>query len=712
MNPTTDNFCFGSSAAVSRSRGRNTPLADVWDPSHSVGAFWQHLQSQGDEGRVVNVLSVDLGTSNTVAVLSAHGRPPRVVDVDGASMMPSAVFAAEDGNLVVGRDAERRARLDPARFEPNPKRRVDEGTLLLGDQVVPVTDALAGVLRRVVDETSRQLGGKRPDEVRLTHPAQWGPVRRNVLLSAARQAGAGSNLVLVPEPVAAAAHFASFPGQSLTPGQALAVYDLGAGTFDVAIVGATQNGFVVLAEAGLPDLGGLDVDQALLEHVGRQVSIRDPGRWQSLLRPVSTGDRRAQRALREDVKAGKESLSRHPQTEVPLPEPFDDVLVTRVELEALIRPGLLRSVELLAGTIRSTGMSPERLVGIYLVGGSSRIPLIATLIAENMRVVPTSLDQPETAVALGAHHVPQEGITLRTSDISNTIEDVQRTRQVVAPRTGGFNPGPPPPPTQSTPAQNPFPNSGPQRMQQGPPSTPVPAMMAQPMPLQTPQPFPAQQQQRANGSSNRVWYIATAVVAVVVVAVVSIIIATSGDSGGGGGSGTVAGTDCSERTADSKGMSECMRKVAGAVADNNECKSGATAGDQQIETPGATTATCTIDSTYSVMYMHFGSSDKADGSRQSGVDTAKQYVDSVVKQLQNTGTSSTDPKEGSWDGAGLSGSYTAIEIVAGSGMLVFSVNDSPVAGVLIKIDISGSDDLGDLVNYFDQHIKPGGDGGS
>ena len=376
----------------------------------------------------MNILSVDLGTSNTVAVLSAHGRPPRVVDVDGASTMPSAVFASEDGGLVVGRDAERRARLDPARFEPNPKRRIDEGTLLLGDSVVPVTDALAAVLRRVVEETSRQLGGGRPDEVRLTHPAQWGPVRRNVLLSAARQAGMGSSLVLVPEPVAAAAHFASFPGQSLVPGQALAVYDLGAGTFDVAVVGATQLGFAVLAEAGLADLGGLDVDQALLEHVGRQVSARDPGRWQRLLRPEGTGDRRAQRALREDVRSGKEALSRHPQTEVPLPEPFGDVLVTRVELEALIRPSLLRSVELLAGTIRSTGFPAERLAGIYLVGGSSRIPLIATLIAEGMRVVPTSLDAPETAVALGAHHVPREGVSMRTQDISGAVGPTGRTR--------------------------------------------------------------------------------------------------------------------------------------------------------------------------------------------------------------------------------------------------------------------------------------------
>src|SRR3954447_1181889 len=98
------------------------------------------------KGRAVRVLSVDLGTSNTVAVLSAHGRPPRVVEVDGSATMPSAIFAGEDGGLVVGRDAERRARLDPARFEPNPKRRVDDGTLLLGDRVITVTDALSGVL--------------------------------------------------------------------------------------------------------------------------------------------------------------------------------------------------------------------------------------------------------------------------------------------------------------------------------------------------------------------------------------------------------------------------------------------------------------------------------------------------------------------------------------------------------------------------------------
>ncbi|TVT51770.1 Hsp70 family protein, partial [Amycolatopsis rhizosphaerae] len=369
----------------------------------------------------MRILSVDLGTSNTVAVLSAHGMPPRVVEVDGSATMPSAVFAEEGGTLVVGRDAERRARLDPTRFEPNPKRRVDEQTLLLGTDVVPVNEALAAVLRRVFDETTRQLGGEQPDEIRLTHPAQWGPVRRNVLLSAARLAGARCPLHLVPEPVGAAAHFASFPGRTLAPGQALAVYDLGAGTFDVAVVGATQTGFTVLAEDGLPDLGGLDVDQALMVHVGREVSHRDPQRWQRLLRPESTADRRARRALQEDVKAAKEALSRHPQTEVPMPEPFADVLVTRGELEALVRPSLLRSVELLSRMIAVAGLTPDRLAGIFLVGGSSRLPLVGSLIAEKLGVVPSSLDQPETAVALGAHQVSADGISMRTQNVPGPI---------------------------------------------------------------------------------------------------------------------------------------------------------------------------------------------------------------------------------------------------------------------------------------------------
>ncbi len=623
------------------------------------------------------VLSVDLGTSNTVAVLSAHGRPPRVIEVDGSATMPSALFADDDGNLVVGRDAERRARLDPARFEPNPKRRVDEGTLLLGDVVVPVTEALSAVLRRVIDETSRQLGGAKPDEVRLTHPAQWGPVRRNVLLAAARLAGMGNNLVLVPEPVAAAAHFASFPGQQLGPGQALAVYDLGAGTFDVAIVAATQNGYTVLAEAGLPDLGGLDVDQALLEHVGRQVSIRDPGRWQSILRPESTGDRRAQRALREDVKAAKEALSRHPQTEVPLPEPFEDVLVTRVELEALIRPSLLRSVELLASTIRSTGMTPDRLVGIYLVGGSSRIPLIATLIAEQLRVVPSSLDQPETAVALGAHHVTPEGVSLRTSNIGSQ-----------APPTGGFRqPGPLPPMPQQTPqpVQQPAP-LGPGPVS-GPPSVPTPvAAPASPAvgnPVLGPPStaFPAQAPAPASAGGSGKRKVLLGVAAVVVLAIVAVgavfLLRPSSD--------LPTAESCAQKgEPDSSGFTPCLRQLAGAVADSGDCEPAE--GDTNAD------VTCSLSDSYQVSYAHVAS-----------VEDAQELANAELGDMTDG-----DHVEAQWKGNGLDGRWRA-GVTGGTGVLVFTVKDRPLVGWLSRTELRASDEFtpDTLGDYFAEHVQPG-----
>ncbi|GAB2681291.1 Hsp70 family protein [Saccharopolyspora gloriosae] len=506
----------------------------------------------------MRVLSVDLGTSNTVAVLSAHGRPPRVIEVDGSSTMPSAVFATEDGAIIVGRDAERRARLDPSRFEPNPKRRIDEGTLLLGETIITVTDAMAAVLHRVAEETTRQLGGVQPDEVRLTHPAQWGTTRCNVLLSAARLAGFGSNLVLVPEPVAAAAHFASFPDRSLPQGRALAVYDLGAGTFDCAIVGATQSGFAVLAEDGLADLGGLDVDEALLEHVGRQVSNKDPQRWQALLRPTTTADRRTQRTLREDVREAKEVLSRHVQTEVPMPEPFADVLVTRQELEALTRPSLRRSVEMLAALLQANGMTPQHLAGLYLVGGSSRLPLVASLIGEQLNVVATSLDQPETAVALGAHHVPRDGAALRTGDL------------------GGIPP------------QAAF----------GPPQP-----MAQP-------PAPPGPQQPSRRPGRRPWLIGGSIAAAVLLVAVVVLAAVLG-----GGGGVPTAEQCRDTTTqDAAGFTPCLNRLAGDLPERSNCVPGwqrFVAGLRDLDGTVVSCAEGNPNEDTLVIYTHLGSPEEA-----------------------------------------------------------------------------------------------------
>ncbi|MDQ2585740.1 Hsp70 family protein [Saccharothrix yanglingensis] len=625
----------------------------------------------------MRVLSVDLGTSNTVAVLAAHGRPPRVVEVDGSATMPSAVYCEEDGTLVVGRDAERRARLDPSRFEPNPKRRVDDGALLLGDNVVPVSDALAAVLRRVLDETTRQLGGEPVDEIRLTHPAQWGPTRRNVLLSAARLAGVTGEVVLVPEPVAAASHYAS-----LAVGQALAVYDLGAGTFDVAIVGATQNGFTVLAEDGLPDLGGLDVDQALLEHVGRQVSHRDPAAWQRLLRPVSTADRRARRALQEDVRAAKESLSRHAHTEVPMPEPFEDVLVNRSDLEALVRPSMLRSVELLASTIRSTGLAPNQLAGIYLVGGSSRIPLVATMIAEQVRVVPTSLDQPETAVALGAHHVPKDGVTPRSQEparpqepdtvVTGPVNPVHSGPYQVNPALSGPNPAlSGPNPVHSGPyAVNPA-VSGPY---------PVNPALSGPQQFNFPSTSPRARTARKKPSRN---------VLIAVGAALAVALAGVGGWFAFGGEGVPTAQDCKNDTAqDDRGFTKCLRRLAGTVPDTGTCKAGGTPGVGGVDGIKGTVVSCAVQDDYSVQYVL---TETTTGAEQGAV--------AVVRSLKS------DVVEARWAGNGFAGKYQA-SADGGLGLLVFTVEGRPLLGIVTK---SGGEELtaDEVADFFESSVQPG-----
>jgi molecular chaperone DnaK len=346
----------------------------------------------------MRVLAIDFGTSNTVAVLRAADGRLRPLLFGGAPLLPSALYLGADGRMLVGQDATHSARLDPGRFEPNPKRRVDDGQVLLGGVEVPVPRLFSHVLAEVADETRRQLGGP-PDEVRLTHPARWGERRRGLLVEAARLAGLGGPR-LIPEPVAAASYFTAVLHAVVPVWRSLAIYDLGGGTFDAAVVRRTPTGFDVLASDGLPDVGGLDFDHAVVEHLGRAYGAH-PG-WARLMSPVDSADRRNRRLLYDDVRVAKERLSRTADADLHLPSLAVDAQVTRVELEALIRPHLERTVGRLRRTIESARLAPRDLVGIFLVGGSSRIPLAAHLIHSELGVAPTTLDQPETVVAEGA----------------------------------------------------------------------------------------------------------------------------------------------------------------------------------------------------------------------------------------------------------------------------------------------------------------------
>jgi Hsp70 protein len=194
---------------------------------------------------------------------------------DSSPLLASAVFAGPDGGLLVGVDAERAAVGYPAGFEPNPKRHIDDGTVWLGERECPVVNLVAAVLGRVAGEVSR-VAGRSPDEVVLSHPATWGRARIELLAKAAGAAGL-SPVRFVAEPVAAAAYFASVLGRELPAERYLVVYDLGAGTFDVSVIGRSPSGFEVVASDGLADVGGLDLDAAVVGHC--RASTADGSAW-------------------------------------------------------------------------------------------------------------------------------------------------------------------------------------------------------------------------------------------------------------------------------------------------------------------------------------------------------------------------------------------------------------------------------------------------
>jgi molecular chaperone DnaK (HSP70) len=170
-------------------------------------------------------LGIDYGTSNTVGVLAWPDGRARPLLFDGSPMLPSSVCAGQDGSLIAGHEAARAARIAPERFEPSPKRRVDELDVLLGDRSYPLGEVFAATLRRVAAEAIRTAGVPIAD-VTITHPVAWGPARRALLTEAAGRAGL-PRPALVPEPVAAASYFVDVLGHRVPVGSSVVVYDLG-----------------------------------------------------------------------------------------------------------------------------------------------------------------------------------------------------------------------------------------------------------------------------------------------------------------------------------------------------------------------------------------------------------------------------------------------------------------------------------------------------
>ena len=346
------------------------------------------------------VLAIDFGTSFTVAASLHDGGRPEVIEIDGDRRVPSVVMVLEDGSYVIGRAAEESAAARPNQVLRAFKSRIgDPAPIILGGRAVQSGDLVGRVFAKILDEATR-LHGSEPESTRLTYPATWSGQRRQQLLRAANIAELPGP-VLVPEPIAAAMWYSNIV--ELPLGSSVLVYDLGGGTFDCALLSSRPTGLELVGRpSGDRQLGGELFDELLANHIGESLPSLA---WEQLQLGLDAPWQQAWVALRREARRAKELLSTQPVADilVPLPDGTRPVRVDRGELERLVEPYLVDSVQILVDTVAASGMQPSDLHAVYLVGGASRMPMVEQMIAEAFPDTPISRRaDPKTVVALGA----------------------------------------------------------------------------------------------------------------------------------------------------------------------------------------------------------------------------------------------------------------------------------------------------------------------
>ncbi|MGH3783751.1 MAG: Hsp70 family protein [Pseudonocardiaceae bacterium] len=342
-------------------------------------------------------LGIDLG-STSVAAACARGAIVEAAPLgDRSVVIPAAVYLQGDGTLTTGEAASRGAVSSPDRLGREFTRLLGDPTpVVLGGEPYAVT-ALLGVLMQDVVEQVTKTEGEPPDRVVLTYPASWGPFRRALFEEAAQQAGL-ANSPMVTEAEAAAAHYTAT--RPLGDGETIALYDLGGGTFDATVLRMNSG---VVEIVGKPErieaLGGGDFDEAILSYVNdtadgalTKLDMRRPQTAVALSR------------VRGDCLAAKEALSAETRTtfQVLLPSRSFDVHLTRSDFEDMVRAPIKSTIRALSRALQSAQVEPADLSAVLLVGGSSRIPLIARMVSAELRC-PTVVDtHPQHVVALGA----------------------------------------------------------------------------------------------------------------------------------------------------------------------------------------------------------------------------------------------------------------------------------------------------------------------
>ncbi len=331
------------------------------------------------------VIGIDLGTSfSAVATIDETGRPKIVPNKDNAALTPSCVVEVSDGVMEVGEFARRQWGNAPETAAARFKR--DMGTSakfsILGKLFSP-TQLSTFVLKRLVADASARIGPIK--EAVITIPANFAHEAREATLAAAKAAGLNVKHI-INEPTAAALYYAYKNGHELDG--VFAVYDLGGGTFDISIIRVTGQEIEVLATNGIAKLGGDDFDTALQRLVQRKYKAQ------------TGNDLLPDEFTKNAAEEQKKSLSIRKQITFRTGRQLIDI--SREEFEEAISTFVAQVEMLCEATLDEAKLSPDDVKAVLLAGGSTRIPIIQESIERLFRRPPSSTENVDEVVALGA----------------------------------------------------------------------------------------------------------------------------------------------------------------------------------------------------------------------------------------------------------------------------------------------------------------------
>jgi len=348
------------------------------------------------------VLGIDLGTTNSAAAIFEGGRATVIPSAEGPTMagkmFPSVVAFTRDGQLLIGESAKRQATTNPEGtiFEIKRKMGTTYKVNVFGKEYTP-QQISAFILQKIKKDAETYLGGSIRKAV-ITVPAHFDDNQRQATKDAGEIAGF-EVMRIINEPTAACL---AFGVDKLEKEMKIMVFSFGGGTHDVTIMDFGKGVFQVLSTSGDTQMGGTDVDKAIMTYVIEEYK-RQTG-------VDLTNDKTASTRLKEAAEKAKIELTTLMSTDIDLPFVTSDatgpkhlhMTLTRSKLESLAQPIVQKTERTIVKALEDAKLTPSGVDKIILIGGMTRMPLVQKFVEQIMGKPAERGVDPMECVAVGA----------------------------------------------------------------------------------------------------------------------------------------------------------------------------------------------------------------------------------------------------------------------------------------------------------------------